>query len=126
MVEKLAEIKKGTETIAIPEEYVHLKANKTHAVQLRTDSTTNLNENTRAGDSKHPLKLSKEKVWRVVKDGALSFAWFTGTLTPYMLEVVKTTVSQYEAWVGMQAILVPPIGAAFIAISRKLKEKGWF
>ena len=43
MVEKPAEIKKGTETITIPnEEYMRLKANKTHAAQLRTDSTTNL------------------------------------------------------------------------------------
>jgi hypothetical protein len=43
-------------------------------------------------------------------------------LTPYMLFVVKTSMDQYIAWVGMQAILVPPLGAVFSIIARKLKK----
>lgn len=43
-------------------------------------------------------------------------------LTPYMLFVVKTDWDQYLKWVGMQAILVPPLGAIFSIIARKLKK----
>jgi len=40
-----------------------------------------------------------------------------------MLWVVKTTPQQYLAWVGMQGILVPPLGAVFSIIARKIANK---
>lgn len=57
-----------------------------------------------------------------LKDAVISFLYWTLTLTPYMVFVVKTDFQQYIAWVGMQAILVPPLGAVFSIIARKLKK----
>lgn len=59
-----------------------------------------------------------------IKDAVISFIFWTVALSPYMILVVKTTLEQYIAWVGMQAILVPPLGAIFSIIARKLKPKG--
>jgi hypothetical protein len=57
-----------------------------------------------------------------LKDAVASFFYWTIMLTPYMLFVVKTDWDQYLKWVGMQAILVPPLGAIFSIIARKLKK----
>lgn len=57
-----------------------------------------------------------------LKDAVISFLYWTLTLTPYMVFVVKTDFQQYIAWVGMQAVLVPPLGAVFSIIARKLKK----
>lgn len=57
-----------------------------------------------------------------LKDAVISFLYWTLTLTPYMIFVVKTDFQQYVAWVGMQAILVPPLGAVFSIIARRLKK----
>ncbi|MCX6711442.1 MAG: hypothetical protein NT139_00175 [Candidatus Woesearchaeota archaeon] len=62
-------------------------------------------------------------VKQFVKDAIISFFYWTLILTPYMVFVVKTNLQQYIAWVGMQAILVPPLGAVFSIIARKLKSK---
>jgi len=56
-------------------------------------------------------------------DAIASFIYFTATLTPYMIFIVKTTLEQYLAWLVMQAVLVPPLGAIFSIIARKLKSK---
>ena len=61
-------------------------------------------------------------VKQFIKDAVVSFIYWTLTLTPYMIFVVKTNLQQYIAWVGMQAILVPPLGAVFSIIARKLKK----
>ncbi len=58
---------------------------------------------------------------RLLIDAVVSFVYWTATLTPYMIWVVKTDQAQYIAWVGMQAILVPPLGAGFAFLLRKLK-----
>jgi len=58
-----------------------------------------------------------------IVDAIVSFIYFTATLTPYMIFIVKTTLEQYLAWLVMQAVLVPPLGAIFSIIARKLKSK---
>jgi hypothetical protein len=40
-----------------------------------------------------------------------------------MILVVEADLTQYIAWVGMQAILVPPLGAVFSIIVRKMSLK---
>lgn len=55
-----------------------------------------------------------------LKDAVVSFVFWTVALTPYMLFVVKTSTEQYMAWVGMQAILVPPLGIVYSMIARKI------
>ncbi|MBU3897049.1 MAG: hypothetical protein KJ697_03915 [Nanoarchaeota archaeon] len=78
----------------------------------------------------HAYKILEEKyhmqkikfLKQFVKDAIVSFLFWTITLTPYMIFVVGTTMDQYIAWVGMQAILVPPLGAVFSIIARKLKK----
>jgi len=66
--------------------------------------------------------VSKKFVKQFLKDAVISFFYWTIALTPYMLLVVKTNMNQYIAWVGMQAILVPPLGAVFSIIARELKK----
>ena len=65
----------------------------------------------------------KRFIKQFIKDAIVAFIFWTVTLTPYMIWVVKTTWEQYIAWVGMQAILVPPLGAVFSIIARKIKNK---
>ena len=69
------------------------------------------------------MKVTTKAVKQFVKDALISFVYWTATLSPYMLLVVKTTFEQYLAWVGMQAILVPPLGAVFSIIARKMKSR---
>ena len=69
-----------------------------------------------------PIFLMNKFVIQFLKDAVISFFYWTIALTPYMLFVVKTSMDQYIAWVGMQAILVPPLGAVFSIIARKLKK----
>lgn len=57
---------------------------------------------------------------RFLIDALVSFIYWTGCLTPYMVCIVGIKWDQYLAWVGMQAILVPPLGALFSKIVRKL------
>lgn len=57
-----------------------------------------------------------------LKDAVFSFVYWTVVLTPYMIFVVHTTRSQYVTWIGMQLILVPPLGAIFAILVRKLKK----
>ncbi len=64
----------------------------------------------------------KEFVKQFIKDAIVSFVYWTAMLSPYMIFIVKTSFDQYIAWVGMQAILVPPLGAIFSIIARKLKK----
>lgn len=66
--------------------------------------------------------MSKEFLRQFVKDAVISFLYWTLTLTPYMVFVVKTDFQQYVKWVSMQAILVPPLGAVFSIIIRKIKR----
>lgn len=66
--------------------------------------------------------MSKEFWKQFVKDAVISFLYWTLALTPYMVFIVKTDLQQYIKWVSMQAILVPPLGAVFSIIVRKLKK----
>lgn len=63
------------------------------------------------------------KVVRFLRDALIAFVFWTVTLSPYMIFVVKTTAQQYWAWVGMQLILVPPLGGLFAIIFRWIDKK---
>ncbi|QQG40273.1 MAG: hypothetical protein HYS81_02595 [Candidatus Aenigmatarchaeota archaeon] len=67
--------------------------------------------------------IRKEFAKQFAKDALMSFVYWTVMLPPYMLFVVKTTWDQYLAWVGMQAILVPPLGAVFSIIVRRTARR---
>ena len=58
-----------------------------------------------------------------ILDAIVAFIFYTATLSPYMIFIVKTTFAQYIAWLTMQAVLVPPLGAIFAIIIRKIKLK---
>ena len=58
-----------------------------------------------------------------IKDAIFSFIYWTVALSPDMIFVVKISLDQYIAWIAMQAILVPPLGAIFSILVRKLKSK---
>lgn len=68
------------------------------------------------------MQKVKTFIVQFIKDAVASFMFWTIFLTPYMLFVVKTTKEQYLAWVGMQAIIVPPLGALYSIIARRLKS----
>jgi hypothetical protein len=60
---------------------------------------------------------------RFIRDAIVSFVFWTGTLTPYMILVVRVDIPQYLAWVGMQGILVPPLGSVSAMIFRWLDNR---
>jgi hypothetical protein len=70
------------------------------------------------------ISVSVKAVKQFVIDAVVAFIFYTATLTPYMLFIVKTTFDQYLTWLVMQAILVPPLGAIFAMIVRKIKLRG--
>jgi len=69
------------------------------------------------------MAITKQTIKQFVIDAATAFIFYTATLTPYMIFIVKTSFEQYLAWLAMQAILVPPLGAIFAIIARKIKLK---
>jgi hypothetical protein len=73
-------------------------------------------------EEKKKPKITKDAAKRVAKDAAISFIYWTGTLSLYMIGVVGVNFQQYVAWVGMQAILVPPLGAGFAYLLRHYGE----
>jgi len=56
------------------------------------------------------------------KDAIAAFVYYTVLLTPYMVFIMKLDTKQYLAWLVMQAVLVPPLGAGFAFVARKLKK----
>ncbi|MCX6764389.1 MAG: hypothetical protein NTU58_01640 [Candidatus Nealsonbacteria bacterium] len=67
--------------------------------------------------------MKKEFIKQFIKDAITSFVYWTVVLTPYMIFIVKIDFKQYIAWISMQAILLPPLGAVFSIIVRKLKKQ---
>lgn len=55
-----------------------------------------------------------------IKDGVVAFVYYTIVLTPYTVLVMDVTMDQYIAWIVMQLTIVPPAGAGFAWIIRKL------
>jgi len=49
------------------------------------------------------------KIKQILLEALGGFVFWTGSLTPYMLFIVKTSGSQYWKWVLMQMIIVPPL-----------------
>lgn len=55
-------------------------------------------------------------------DALAAFIFYTLALTPYMVLVIRTDLTQYIAWIVMQITIVPPLGAAFAWICRKIGD----
>ncbi len=54
----------------------------------------------------------REKIiQKFLRDAIIAFGYWTGVLTPYMIFIVRLDLAQYLAWLSMQAILIPPLGA---------------
>lgn len=60
---------------------------------------------------------------RFVRDAFVSFVFWTGSLTPFMLLVLRVDLSQYLMWFLLQASLGPPLGAVSARLFRRI-EKG--
>jgi hypothetical protein len=69
------------------------------------------------------MKLNKTKIKMFLRDAVIAFVFWTGFLTPYMIFIVKVNLTQYIAWIGMQGILVPPLGAFSAIIFRWVDKK---
>jgi len=65
-----------------------------------------------------------KSVKRFLRDAILAFVYWTGVLTPYMLFIVRVDLVQYVAWVSMQALLIPPLGALFAILVRWIDRRG--
>jgi membrane protein DedA with SNARE-associated domain len=48
------------------------------------------------------------------------FSLWTAFLTPYMIFVTQVTFEQYLTWIGMQAILVPPISIVVVGLTNRI------
>ena len=69
------------------------------------------------------LRITITMVKRFLRDAMIAFIYWTLTLTPYMILVVRTNLEQYLAWVLMQALLVPPLGAVSAILFRWIDRK---
>lgn len=64
------------------------------------------------------MKITETKIKQFLRDAVVSFFFWTITLTPYMIFVIKVDTSQYMTWIGMQIVLVPPLGALSAVVFR--------
>jgi len=62
--------------------------------------------------------MNKAKIKLFLRDAVIAFFFWSITLTPYMIFVVQVNLTQYIAWIGMQAVLVPPLGAISAIVFR--------
>lgn len=60
---------------------------------------------------------------RFIIDSILAFLFYTAAFTPYMIFIVKMSLEQYLAWIVMEITIVPPLGAIFSIIVRKINPK---
>jgi hypothetical protein len=67
--------------------------------------------------------ITKKNVKKFVRDAVISFLFWTGALTPYMWLVVRIDLSQYLAWISMQALIMPPLGAISAILFRWIDKK---
>ena len=65
----------------------------------------------------------RQKIKRFLRDAIVAFIFWTATLTPYMFLVVRVNLTQYLAWISMQAILVPPLGAVSALVFRWIDRR---
>ena len=68
--------------------------------------------------------MSKQKIKQFLRDALIAFIYWTATLSLYMIFIVHVTWPQYIAWVLMQLILVPPLGALSAIIFRWFDKRG--
>jgi len=59
---------------------------------------------------------------QILTDALASFVFFTATLSPCMIFVIRVNLQQYLAWLGMQITIVPPLGIVYSEIARRLKK----
>ena len=70
------------------------------------------------------VKNTKREIVITLIDALVSFIFWTVALTPYVwFYVVKQDLDGYIKWVGMQLILVPPLGAVFSRLIVYLKGR---
>ena len=64
------------------------------------------------------------KVKVFLRDALVGFAYWTLVLSPIMLLVVKLNLPQFLSWLGLQAVLGPPLGALSAWVFRRVNGKG--
>ncbi len=64
-----------------------------------------------------------QTVKRLLVEAIVSFIFWTGALTPYMLFVTCMTLEQYTTWLIMQAVLMPPLSILSLIVLRWAKRR---
>lgn len=57
---------------------------------------------------------------RFVRDAFVGFTFWTLALSPVMLFVVGLSFSQFISWLGLQAVLGPPLGGLSAWVFRQV------
>ena len=56
-------------------------------------------------------------------EAILGFILWTLFLSPYVLLITLMSLSQYLSWLGMQAVLVPPLSIIVVNVTNKVTNK---
>ena len=69
------------------------------------------------------VNINKAKIKQLIRDGVISFFYWTIVLTPYMVFAMKVSLAQYMTWIVMQVVLVPVLGAFSAVVFRWFDKK---
>lgn len=69
------------------------------------------------------MKINRTIAKKFIRDAIIACVYWTIALTPYMFLVVQVNMAQYIAWVSMQGLVVPPLGAISAVLFRWVDKK---
>jgi len=66
---------------------------------------------------------TKKELAKFAVEALLGFVLWTVILTPYMILIVETTLTQYIDWLIMEAIIVPPVAVFVVNVTNWIVKK---
>lgn len=60
---------------------------------------------------------------RFLRDALVGFCFWTLVLSPVMLFVVRLDLPQFISWLGLQAVLGPPLGGLSAWVFRRIEKE---
>ena len=66
------------------------------------------------------LKATKKDIVRFILSAIVGAVFWTASLTPYMVFVVKMRWDQIPQWIAMQFMIIPPLAPIAVWIDKKV------
>ena len=67
--------------------------------------------------------MQLKKLKKFLIEGLCGFGMWSTLLTPYTWFVMHTSLAQYEAWLIMEAVIVPPIAVLVVNVTNKVVRR---